>query len=165
MTWTTKDCTQSLISRECQKNWERPEGRIFLLIYRYICLNFGHGVRPLRWFETVFHFPFQLNFMKGLLVCSKKLLLLVDSRCCNNLSTYQLLYCRWHFDCHGNLTGPQIHPISSIQLHFTQKVVGELPFLLHPNCLHIKEHFLRKFKKILSRGFGTTLIFCNIKVA
>ena len=39
----------------------------------------------LRWFETVFHFPFQLNFMKGLFVCSKRLLLLVDSRCCNNL--------------------------------------------------------------------------------
>ena len=33
----------------------------------------------LRWFETVFHFPFQLNFMKGLLACSKRLLLLVDS--------------------------------------------------------------------------------------
>ena len=117
----------------------------------------------LRWFETDFHFPFQLNFMKALLVCSKRLLLLVDSRCCNNLSTYQLLYSHWHFGCHGNLTGPQIHPISSIQLHFTQKVAGELPFLLHQNYLHIKDHFLRKFKKILSRGFGATLIFCNIK--
>ena len=116
----------------------------------------------LRWFETVFHFPLQLNFMKGLLVCSKRLLLLVDSRCCNNVSTYQLLYPHWHFGCHGNLTGPQIHPISSIQLHFTQKVVSKLPFLLHQNCLHIKEHFLRKFKKILSRSFGATLIFCNI---
>ena len=50
-------------------------------------------VRSLRWFETVFHFPFQLNFMKGLFVCSERLLLLVDSRCSNNLSTYQLLYC------------------------------------------------------------------------
>ena len=30
-------------------------------------------------------------------------------------------------------------------LHFTQKIVGELPFLLQQNCLHIKEHFLRKF--------------------
>ena len=119
----------------------------------------------LRWFETIFHFPFQLNFMKGLLVCCKRLLLFVDSRCCNNLSTYLLLYSHWHFGCHGNLTGPQIHSISSIQLHFTQKVVGELPFLLHQNCLHIKEHFLRKLKKILSRGFGATLIFCSIKVA
>ena len=45
------------------------------------------------------------------------------------------------------------------------KVVGKLPFLLHQNCLHIKEHFLRKFKKILSRGFGATLILQNIKVA
>ena len=71
----------------------------------------------------------------------------------------------WHFGCHGNLAGSQIHPIPSIQLHFTQKVVGKLPFLLHQNCLHVKEHFLRKFKKILSRGFGATLIFCNIKVA
>ena len=119
----------------------------------------------LRWFETVFHVPLQLNFMKGLLVCSKRLLLLVDSRCCNNLSTYQLLYSHWHFGCHSNLTGPQTHPISSIQLHFTQKVVGRLPFLLHQNCFHIKEYFLRKFKKILSRDFGATLIFCNIKVA
>ena len=119
----------------------------------------------LRWFKTVFHFPFQLNFIKGLLICSKRLLLVVDSRCYNNLSTYQLLYSHWHFGCHGNLAGPQIQPISSIQLHFTQKVVGELLILLHQNCLHIKEHFLRKFKKILSRGFGTTLTFCNIKVA
>ena len=55
-----------------------------------VCL---HLVSILRWFETVFHFPFQLKFMKGLLVCSKRLLLLVDSRCCNNLSSYQLLYC------------------------------------------------------------------------
>ena len=70
----------------------------------------------------------------------------------------------WHFGCHGNLTGPQINPISSIQLHFTQKVVSKLPFVLHQNCFHIKEHFLRKFKKILSRGFGATLIFCNIDV-
>ena len=119
----------------------------------------------LRWFETVFHFPFQLNFMKGLLVYNKRLLLLVDSWCYNNLSTYQILFSHWHFGCHGNLTGLQIHPISSIQLHFTQKVVGELPFLLHQKCLHIKGHFLRKFKKNLSRGFGATLIFCNIKVA
>ena len=73
----------------------------------------------LRWFETVFYFPLQLNFMKGLLICSKRLLLVVDSRCCNNLSTYKLLYSHWHFGCHGNLTGPQIHPISSVQLHFT----------------------------------------------
>ena len=58
-----------------------------------------------------------------------------------------------------------MHPISSFQLHFTQKVVGELPFLLHQNFLHIKENFSRKFKKILTRGFGATLIFCNIKVA
>ena len=119
----------------------------------------------LRWFETVFHFPFQLNFMKGLLICSRRLLLLVDRRCCNNLSTYQLLCSHWHFGCHGILTGPQIHPICSIQQHFTQKVGGKLPFLLHQNCLHVKEHFLRKFKKILLRGFGATLIFCNIKVA
>ena len=100
--------------------------------------------------------------MKDLLVCSKRLLLLVESRCCNNLSIYQLLCSHWDFGCHGYLTSPQIHPIYSIQLHFTQKVVGKLPFLLHQNCLHVKEHFLRKFKKILSRGFGATLIFCNI---
>ena len=125
----------------------------------FLLYHHGHAnvvlnlIDQFRWFETVFHFPFQLNFMKDLLVCSKRLLLLVDSRCCNNLSTYQLLYSHWHFGCHSNLTGPQIHPISGIQLHFTQKVAGELPFLLHQNCLHIKDHFLRKFKKILSRGF------------
>ena len=106
-----------------------------------------------------------MNSMKGLLVCSKRLLLLVDSRCCNNLSTYQLLYSHRYFGCHGNLTGPHIHPISSIQLHFTQNVAGKLPFLLHQNCLHIKEHFFRKFKKIMSRSFGATLILQNIKVA
>ena len=103
--------------------------------------------------------------MKGSLVCSKRLQLLVDSRCCNSFSTYQLLYSHWHFRCHSNLTGPQIHPISSIQLNFTQNVAGKLPFLVHQNCFHIKEHFLRKFKKILSRGFRATLIFCNIKKA
>ena len=73
--------------------------------------------------------------------------------------------CSQHKFCfHGNYTEAQIHPIFTIRLHFTQKVVGELPFLLHQNCLHIKEHFLRKFKKILSRGFGATLILQNIKV-
>ena len=41
-------------------------------------------------------FPFSIPtelYEKGLLVFSKRLLLLVDSQCCNNLSTYQLLYC------------------------------------------------------------------------
>ena len=148
----------------CGFNLSAPIFCFFLKKYVYQPVEFMN-ILMLRWLETVFHFPFQLNFMKGLLVYNKRLLLLVDSWCCNNLSTYQLLYSHWHFGCHGNLTGPQIHPISSIQLHFTQKVVGELPFLLHQKCLHVKDHFLRKFKKILSRGFGATLIFCNIKVA
>ena len=100
--------------------------------------------------------------MKCLLVCSKRLLLLVDTRCYNNLSTYQLLFSHSHFGCHSNSTGPQIRPISSIQLHFTQKVVNELPFLLHQKYLHIKEHFVRKLKNNISRGFGATLILQNI---
>ena len=79
--------------------------------------------------------------------------------------TSQFLYSQHKFCFHGNYTEAQIHPIFSIRLHFTQEVVGELPFLLHQNCLHIKEHFLRKFKKILSRGFCATLILQNIKVA
>ena len=54
---------------------------------RVVCLRWR-----LRWFETVLYFPLQLNFMKVLLICSKRLLLVVDSRCCNNLSTYKLLY-------------------------------------------------------------------------
>ena len=45
----------------------------------------------LRWFETVMRFTFQLNFMKGLLICGKRLLLLVDSPRYNKFSTYQLL--------------------------------------------------------------------------
>ena len=75
------------------------------------------------------------------------------------------MYSQQKFCFHGNYTEAQIHPIFTIQLHFTQKVVGELPFLLHLNRLHIKEHFLRKFKKILSRGLGATLILQNIKMA
>ena len=35
-----------------------------------------------------------------------------------------------------------------IWLHFAQKVVGEIPFLLHWICLRIKKHFLRNFKKL-----------------
>ena len=81
------------------------------------------------------------------------------------LLTSQFLCSQHKFCFHGNYTEVQIHPIFTIRLHFTQNVVGELPFLLHQNCLHIKEHFLRKFKKILSRGFGSTLILQNIKVA
>ena len=81
------------------------------------------------------------------------------------LLTSQFLYSQHKVCFHGNYTEAQVHPIFSIRLHFTQKVVGELPFLLHQNCLHIKEHFLRKFKKILSRGFCATLILQNIKVA
>ena len=80
------------------------------------------------------------------------------------LLTSQFLYSQQKFCFHGNYTEAQIHPIFTIQLQFTQKVVGEFPFLLHQNCLHIKEQFLRKFKKILSRGFGATLILQNIKV-
>ena len=76
-------------------------------------------------------------------------------------SNFSILVHKFCF--HGNYTEAQIHPIFSVRLHFTQKVVGELPFLLHQNCLHIKEHFLRKFKKILSRGFCATLILQNIK--
>ena len=148
--------------RHCTKNWICSCLPVWQIWSKF---DFEPIANMLRWFETVFHSPFQLNFMKGLLICSKRLLLLVDSRCYNDLSIYQLLYSHWHFGCHGNLTGPQIHPISSIQPHFTQKVVGELLFLLHQNCLHIKAQFLRKLKKILSRDFGATLIFCNIKVA
>ena len=81
------------------------------------------------------------------------------------LLTSQFLYSQHKFCFHGNYTEAQIHPIFTIRLHFTQKIVGELPFLLRQNCLHIKEHILRKFKKILLRGFGPTLILQNIKVA
>ena len=52
-----------------------------------------------------------------------------------------------------------MHPISSIQLHFTQKIVGELPFLLHQNCFHIKEHFLIKVKKNYVKRFWRHLNF------
>ena len=115
---------------------------------------FLHFVKKyLRWFETVLHFPFQLNFMKGLLICSKRLLLLVDSRCYNNLSTYQLLYSHWHFGCHGNLTGPQIHTISSIQLHFTKKVVGKLPFLLRKKLFAHQRTFFEKVLKNFVKRF------------
>ena len=104
----------------------------------------------LRWLPPVLHFP------DGLVP--------VLARWCQ-LLTSQYLYFQYIFCYHGNYTEAQIHPIFTIRLHFTQKVVGELPFLLHQNCLHIKEHFLRKFKKILSRGFYATLILQNIKVA
>ena len=57
---------------------EKGKGERFLILHSFL-------KKHLRWLETVFHFPLQLNFMKGLLVCSKRLLLLVDSRCCNNL--------------------------------------------------------------------------------
>ena len=103
--------------------------QFFLVMVSYFCdqvascfstARLGYFMH-LRWFETVFYFPFQLNFMNGLLVCCKRLLLLADSRCYNNLWTYQLLYSHWHLGCHGNLTDPQIHPISSIKLHFTKR--------------------------------------------
>ena len=48
------------------------------------------------------------------------------------------------FCFHRNFTEPQItqmYPIFTIQLHFTQEVVGEPPFLLHHICLHIKKRF------------------------
>ena len=56
-------------------------------------------------------------------------------------NTSQFLYSQYKFCFHGNYAEAQIHPIFTIRLHFTQKVVDELPFLLHQNCLHIKEHF------------------------
>ena len=81
------------------------------------------------------------------------------------LLTSQFLYSQHKFCFHGNYTEAQIRPIFTIRFHFTQKLVGELPFLLHQNCSHIKDHFLRKFKKIMSRRFCATLILQNIKVA
>ena len=59
--------------------------------------------------------------------------------------------------------------VNRILIQFLQRFV----FSLHFSCArknlcyqgNIKEHFLRKFKKILSRGFGATLILQNIKVA
>ena len=93
----------------------------------------------------------------------------ISASCCKvvlqQLLTSQFLYSQQKFCFHGNYTEAQIHPIFTIRLHFTQKVIGELPFLLHQNCLHIKKHFLRKSKKILSRGFSATLNLQNIKVA
>ena len=66
--------------------------------------------------------------------------------------TFQLINsCTLTFWLSWQLDRPSNTPYSSIQLHFTQKVVNELPFLLHQNCLHTKECFLRMFTKILSR--------------
>ena len=82
------------------------------------------------------------------------------------LLTYQFLYFQQKFCFHSNFIETKIHPIFTIRLHFTQKVVGKNSFsILHQNCLHIKKHVLRKFKKVQSRGFGATLIIQNIKVA
>ena len=74
------------------------------------------------------------------------------------LLTFQFLYSQQKFCFHGNYTEAQIHPIFTIQLRFTQKVVGELPFLLHQNCLHASKNItiLQNIKvapKLLDRIF------------
>ena len=89
--------TQPIIFRYLTDISQRPNlGFDFDIIYKFSsCLtepNKKEKKSKLKWFETFFRFPFQLNFMKGFLVCRKGLLLLVDSRCYNNLSNYQLLY-------------------------------------------------------------------------
>ena len=119
----------------------------------------------LRWLPPVLHFPEPLNFTKGFLAHYDGLVPVLARWVLQQLLTSQFLYFQHKFCYHGNYTEAQIHPIFTVRLHFTQKLVGELPFLLHQNCLHIKEHFLRKFKKILSRGFYATLMLQNIKVA
>ena len=83
----------------CKNKYICVNLQFFLVMVGYFCdqvascfstVRLGYFMH-LRWFETVFYFPFQLNFMKGLLICSKRLLLLLDSQLCyNNLSTYQL---------------------------------------------------------------------------
>ena len=78
------------------------------------------------------------------------------------LLTSQFLYSQHKFCYHGNYTEAQIHPIFTIRLHFTQKVVGELPFLLHQNCLHIKEHFLKKVQKNSVKRFLLYLKYYKI---
>ena len=103
------------------------------------------------------HFPEPLNFRKGFLAHHDGLVPVLANWCYNSF-----LYSQQEFCSHSNYTEAQIHPIFTIWLHFTQKVVGELPFLLYQNYLYIKEHI----KKILSRGFGATLILhIYIKVA
>ena len=125
-----------------------------------------HLLLLLRWLPPVWHFSESLNFTKSFLTHHDGLVPVVAKWFYN--SFYLLNSCapNTNFVSMATIQRPKYTQyLPLIRLHFTQKVVGELPFLLHQNCLHIKEHFLRKFKTILSRGFGATLILQNIKVA
>ena len=125
-----------------------------------------HLLLLLRWLPPVWHFSESLNFTKSFLTHHDGLVPVVAKWFYN--SFYLLNSCapNINFVSMATIQRPKYTLyLPLIRLHFTQKVVGELPFLLHQNCLHIKEHFLRKFKTILSRGFGATLILQNIKVA
>ena len=119
----------------------------------------------LRWLPPVLHFLESLNFTKGFLTHHDGLEPVVARWCYN--SFYLLNSCAPNINFVSMATIQRSKYTLYLPFDCTlhKKVVGELPFLLHQSCLHIKEHFLRKFKKILSRGFGATLILQNIKVA
>ena len=112
----------------------------------------------LRWFERVFRFSVQLIFMKGLLVCVKRLLQLVESRCYNNLSTYSILVLSLTFWLSWQLDRPSNTPYSdiySIQLQFTQKneSVNIFLYLIKIDCAPWNTfHFFPE--NICPRGFG-----------
>ena len=81
-------------------------------------------------------------------------------------SADQALYSNRKFCLYGKSTGSQIQAIFSIRLLFTQKLVGELPFSLHQNGLHIKEHFHhRKFLKRFWRHLNTSKYQDDAKVS
>ena len=61
----------------------------------------------------------------------------------------QFLYSQHKFCFHGNYTEAQIHPIFTIWLYFTQKVVGELPFFY---CIKIVCTSKNIFKKVLKKS-------------
>ena len=117
----------------------------------------------LRWFETVFRFSVQLIFRKELLVCVKRLLQLVESRCYNNLSTYSALvlsmtfWLSWQLDRPSNTAYSDIY---SIQLQFTQKKwVSECLFVSYQNWLRTMEHISFFFQKIsVQEALGQKLL-------
>ena len=78
---------------------------------------------------TCFAFSLALNFTKSFLAHHDGLVPDLASLVLQQLLTYQFLYFQQKFCFHSNFIETKIHPIFTIRLHFTQKVVGKIPFL------------------------------------
>lgn len=125
----------------------RRLGSLFLnaYLFSYGILNFKLAVSLGRTNSSV-----PLNFMKSILKCHGRLLTFLNNWCYNTFSTYEPVYSHRNFYFPFNFTRPRIHPIFSIQMHFTHKCSTRSTF--EDSFLNLTVRFRRHLK--ISENYG-----------